>query len=249
MKLIDLSLILLILASYSDGQDWNITVKDKNEVEPGSDVTILCKFTVPPEENTTDIKVVWKTSGRHNCTDKDNNLDAFVLHWNDECVDDKYRHRTSLVGNAAEGNCSLRILDIRENVPKIYMRVFTKNKGFSFNKQSISISLKANPNDASNLLYMGISVPVTALVVVLLVAGVVFCIRHKRSQSFTREESGYYANFSRASSDPPKRALSDNKDKELPDEPIYINVEEPKCEMDQNIPVTENVYGNVDYTM
>uniref|UniRef100_A0A3B5ANL0 Ig-like domain-containing protein n=1 Tax=Stegastes partitus TaxID=144197 RepID=A0A3B5ANL0_9TELE len=114
------------------GQDWNITVKDKNEVEPGSDVTILCKFTVPPEENTTDIKVVWKTSGRHNCTDKDNNLDAFVLHWNDECVDDKYRHRTSLVGNAAEGNCSLRILDIRENVPKIYMRVFTKNKGFKY---------------------------------------------------------------------------------------------------------------------
>ncbi|XP_023138956.1 sialoadhesin-like [Amphiprion ocellaris] len=267
MKLIDLS-VILILASYSEGQRWSIDVQRQYVVTNGSDLTIPCKFTYPPEahnETVTVVAVYWKTSGFRNCSFEDNEKGTFIFHSDEMCMVEKYRKKTKFIGNAASSDCSLQIFDIRDNIPKMYMRIYaTNNKNnFSFLKYFVSITVNgtipatetpaATPGVTPTLMYTSIFVPVAAILIILLVAGIFFWMRHKRSHSLTRKNSGYYANFSRASSDPPKREISDKKDKELPevkaiDEPVYINLEAPTYEMDQSMDVTDNVYANVDYT-
>ncbi|XP_039661421.1 uncharacterized protein LOC120562047 isoform X3 [Perca fluviatilis] len=103
-------------------------------------------------------------------------------------------------------------------------------------------------------LYTAIFVPVAALLLIIVVAAVVFRIKKRRSQSFTREESGYYENVSRASSNQAKREEScikqDNNtlsEVKAIDEPVYINIEAIPGQMDQRMDHTDNIYGNVDY--
>ncbi|KAM3614458.1 uncharacterized protein V6R79_014777 [Siganus canaliculatus] len=108
---------------------------------------------------------------------------------------------------------------------------------------------------SSSSTYMAIFVPVTALVVIIFVAGVVFCIRRKRAKSCIREDSGYYVNVSRTPSNQAQRDASgskqDNKKQSEPkviDEPVYINMQVPQHEMDQRLDHTDSVYANIDYT-
>ncbi|XP_074510095.1 uncharacterized protein LOC141779245 isoform X2 [Sebastes fasciatus] len=176
------------------------------------------------------------------------------------------------------------ILNISENEPNIYVRVITKGVPYSFIRKSVSISVLgsvvASVSRTQNItteslptfeattmgttqaisaqtMYMAIFVPVAALLITIFVAGIVFwnCKKHKRTQSLTRQESGYYANFSRASTNQAKREASyekqeNNKLSEVKaiDEPIYINTEAPPGQMDHGMDHTENVYGNVDYS-
>ncbi|XP_049902618.1 myelin-associated glycoprotein-like isoform X2 [Epinephelus moara] len=270
--LINLGLIF-IMASNSKGEDWSVNVTRRINATLGSDVTIPCTFTYPTKFHTKDVKVWWKMSVTSPIEITDNNKHAFIFHPDDSNVIEEYRGRTKLIGNKTAGNCSLQILNVTKNVANIYLRVFGNLQKWSFIKESVSIfvsspgvqSFTSKPDipaipptsgevglqSASK--YPAIFVPVAA--VILFVTGIVFYIRHKRSQSFTREESGYYANFSQASSNQAEREASCNKqeNKKLPevkaiDEPIYINTEAPLGQMDQSMDDMDNVYANVDYT-
>ncbi|XP_033496970.2 uncharacterized protein LOC117266121 [Epinephelus lanceolatus] len=277
--LINLGLIF-IMASNSKGEDWSVNVTRRINATLGSDVTIPCTFTYPTKFHTKDVKVWWKMNVRSPIEISDNNKHAFIFHPDDSNVIEKYRGRTKLIGNKTAGNCTLQILNVTENVPNIYLRVFGNEEKWSFSKELVSIfvsspgvpsftfkpditalppqlptfiTVTVSPQSASR--YTAIFVPVAVILVILFVIGIVFYIRHKRSQSFTREESGYYANFSRASSNQAEREASCNKqeNKKLPevkaiDEPIYINTEAPLGQMDQSMNDMDNVYANVDYT-
>ncbi|KAM7420543.1 hypothetical protein PAMA_014993 [Pampus argenteus] len=111
--------------------------------------------------------------------------------------------------------------------------------------------------------YAAIILPVSAVLIMIITFVIGFVIfRRRRAHSFTREESGYYANFSRASSNQTKRIkLCRQDDKELPDlkvidEPIYINMEAPAGQIDQDVHEqidqhmdhTDNVYANVNHS-
>lgn len=277
--LINLGLIF-IMASTSKGEDWCVNVTRRINATLGENVTIPCTFTYPTKFHTKDVKVCWKMNvkSRIKIQDKDNR--AFIFHPNDSYVIEEYRGRTKLIGNKTAGYCSLQILNITKNVPKIYLRVFGNPQNWSFIKESVSIFVPSPGVTSSTSMpdikdatisqsiptsqtvtwqteskYTAIFVPVTAILVILFVTGIVFYRRHKRSQSFTREESGYYANFSQASSNQAEREASCNKqeNKKLPevkaiDEPIYINTEAPLGQMDQSMNDMDNVYANVDYT-
>ncbi|XP_070768528.1 uncharacterized protein [Enoplosus armatus] len=223
---------------------------------------------------TEDVEVYWKKPVRSKFKITDNDKNAFVFHTNESFVLEKYKGKTKLTGNAAEGNCSLMILNIMENEPNIYVRVIAKSDNYSFIKNPVSISVSGampvTPEDITNLtitstplstvgptnvgmpweIYVAIFLPVAALLIIIFVAGILFYIKRKRSQSLTREDSGYYANFSTASSNQARREafckVQDNKKLPEPkaiDEPVYINVEAPPGEMDH----TDSVYANVDY--
>ncbi|XP_078109369.1 uncharacterized protein LOC144519808 isoform X1 [Sander vitreus] len=278
--LIDLSLIF-ILVSNSKGQNWNVSVNKIITETLGSNVTIPCSFTYPPKHHTEKVQVYWKKLGERNTFntfDKDRN--AFVFHPNDTFVLEKYRGKTKLSGNKAKGDCTLKIFNVSEYEPNIYVRVIAKDN-YSFTADTVTIyvsapgdkpiSLKPEPlptfeatttdmavfsmgttREAS--LYTAIFVPVAALLIIIVVAAIVFCIKKRRSQSFTREESGYYANVSRASSNQAKREAScitqDNNKLSEPkaiDEPVYINIEAIPGQMAQSMDHTDNIYGNVDY--
>ncbi|KAI3360924.1 hypothetical protein L3Q82_013129 [Scortum barcoo] len=93
----------------------------------------------------------------------------------------------------------------------------------------------------SKHIYIAIFVPIIALLIIILVIGIVCFMKHKRSKTFTREESGYYANFSRAFSSEAKREIScqTHDNKKLPEpkviheptylkateDPVYLNLE------------------------
>ncbi|XP_076594061.1 uncharacterized protein LOC143325061 [Chaetodon auriga] len=280
--LIGFSLILM-LASISKGQNWDINVIRHIEATLGSDVTIPCNFTYPPKYYTNNIQVYWKKPQTSTFDTKDNDRNAFVFHTNDSFVLNEYRGKTQLIGNTAEGNCSLTIKKIQDNEPNIYVRIVAQGERYSFKKKFVSISVPgvqkvsvtpdiANPalptfettttaipftvgmTETTSIPYAAIFVPLAALLIIVFVAGIVFCIKHRRSKSFTREESGYYANFRKASSDQANREASSKKqDKKVPepkaiDEPVYINVEVPQDQMDQSMDHTDNIYANVGYS-
>ncbi|XP_038568468.1 uncharacterized protein LOC119898330 isoform X1 [Micropterus salmoides] len=278
--LIDLSLIL-ILASFTKGETWNISVAGNINTSLGSDVTIPCTFTYPPEQRTDNVEVYWKKleKSKFNINDKDKN--AFIFHTNDTYVLDKYKGKTMLIGDKDKGNCSLKIMKIMERMQNIYVRVIGKNDNYSFNKNLVSISVigiesvtldrditpvstisspistseTTEKRMNSSQMYLAIFIPVAALLIIIFVTGIVLYIKCKRSQSFTRQESGYYANFSTASSNQVKREPFSKKqdNKKLPepkaiDEPVYINTEAPPGQMDQRMDHTDNIYANVDYS-
>lgn len=279
--LIGLTLIL-ILASNSKGQNWDINVNTHIKATLGSDVTIPCSFTYPSEHYTKNIQVYWKKPQRSTFDTKDNDKNAFVFHTNDSFVLNKYRGKTQLIGDKANGNCSLKIRNIQDNEPNIYVRIIAQGDQYSFKKKFVSISVpgvqkvSVTPDIANTELptfattttilftvgmtektsvpYMAIFVPLAALLIIVFVAGIVFCIKHRRSKSFTREESGYYANFRKASSDQANSEASSKKQEkkvaELKaiDEPVYINVEAPPYQMDQSMDHIDNIYANVDYS-
>ncbi|XP_032374268.1 uncharacterized protein LOC116691056 isoform X2 [Etheostoma spectabile] len=278
--LIDLSFIL-ILVSNSKGKNWTVTVDRRIDATPGSNVTIPCYFTYPVKYHTEDVQVHWKV--KNNLTGFNEKLNAFVFHPNDTYVLEKYRGKTKLTGDKAKGDCTLKIFKILEYEKNIYVRVLAKDN-YSFKKDLVTIGVSGNksvslkpdfipipsptfettesdmavfstvgtPREAS--LYMAIFVPVAALLIIIFVIAIVLCLKKRRSQSFTREESGYYENVSRASSNQAKRKTScttqDNKklsELKAIDEPVYINIEAIPGQMDQSMDHTDNTYGNVDY--
>ncbi|KAL7393853.1 hypothetical protein ABVT39_016938 [Epinephelus coioides] len=279
--LINLGLIL-IMASNSKGEGWSVNVINRTNETLGSDVTIPCTFTYPTKFHTKDVKVWWKMNVKSPIEISDNDQHAFIFHPDDSYVIERYRGRTELIGNKTAGNCTLQISNVTENVLNIYLRVSANQKQWSFHKENqVSIfvsspgipSFTVTPGNLSDItdvpqpvptsgtvsqlgsVYTAIFVAVAVILVILFVIGIFFYRRHKRSQSFTREESGYYANFSRASSNQAEREASCNKqeNKKLPevkatDEPIYINTEAPLGQMDQSMDDMDNVYANVDYT-
>ncbi|XP_029307047.1 LOW QUALITY PROTEIN: uncharacterized protein LOC115021058 [Cottoperca gobio] len=277
--LIDLTLILF-LASSSKGTNWSIDVPRSITAGSGSNVTIRCNFTYPNKSGTEYVQVYWKKPESSPMKTDDNELNAFVFHPNDIFVLEKYRGRTKLTGNISNGDCSLKIFNFMDNEPMIYVRVVKNRDKYSFRNNFVSISLSGpgvktvtfNPDmtqqsitfeaitmgttqKTSKLIYTAIFVSVAALLIIIFVAGIVFCIKCKRSKPCTREESGYYANFSRASLNQAKRKASCNKqeNQELPelkatDDPVYLNIEAPPDQMDQSMDYTDNIYANVDYS-
>ncbi|XP_056300836.1 uncharacterized protein LOC130213334 [Pseudoliparis swirei] len=278
MGLIDLTLIL-ILASNSKGQSWNISVTKSITATLGSNVTIECSFTVPSKQRTESVQVYWKKPERSNFNTFDNDPNAFVFHPNDTLVLEKYRGKTKLIGNKSKGDCSLKICDITDNVPNIYVRVIAKGDNYSFKANSVSISVSGVPpvklsdihqitptlqtstifatvgtnQETKPQRHLAIYGPVVAILIIIVVVGVVVGIKHKRSKSVTREDSGYYANFSRENQ--LKREVTCKKQEHIKlseekdiDDPVYINLEAPPGQTGQTTDHTDNVYGNVDYS-
>nr|XP_046255370.1 sialoadhesin-like isoform X1 [Scatophagus argus] len=274
--LIDLSL-LLILASNSKGKNWNISVERNINATLGSNVVIPCSFTYPPEHRTENVQVFWKKPEKSKIDTEDkNDQNAFIFHKNDTFVLEKYKGKTKLIGNKDKGNCSLMIKDIQENEPNIYLRVIAKGDRYSFKKEFVSISVlgatpvtlgtdineistptsETTPNNTRQpeTSYVAIIVSVAVVLAIIFIIGIVFFIKHKRSKSFIRENSGYYANFSRPSSNQLNREVCGKKqDEKLPEpkvieDPIYMNTQAGPGQRDQSMDHTDNIYANVDYS-
>lgn len=274
---IGLSLVLTAASGGLNSSDvgWDVHVRHNYQKPPGSNLRILCNFTYPKEYRTKDVRVYWKKPGRSVCSKDDMDKEAFIFHTNSTCVHDHYKGRTRLTGDPARGDCTLLIMNVTETEPKIYLRVSVMNENFSFTDNSVSISVLGGaavtsdpearyptglplptiePKEDQKVKLVPVAIVVPVVVVVLLVAGILFTVRRKRSMSFTREESGYYANFSRASADATQRTLKDMKAEQTLsppkaiDEPVYVNLEAPQTETLQAPDQPNHIYGNVDYT-
>ncbi|XP_062254662.1 uncharacterized protein LOC133964530 [Platichthys flesus] len=273
--LIYLSLIL-ILTSFSKGQKWDINLDQRINATKGSTVIIQCTFTYPKEYHTSGVLVYWKRRERSSFNTGDNDKNQFVCHTNETFVVEKYRGNTKLIGKNDEGNCSLKIRNVTYNEPSLYVRLIAKGQNYSFVRKPVSISVSGvapvfpsqgtNPPlftvettiipmiEDNSTLYAAITVPLSVLLLFVVVVAAVCCHKKcKKSQSFTREESGYYANFSRASEDPAQRVVScenqQSKTFSEPkniDEPIYANTEALTDQVEEDH--VQNVYGNVDYS-
>ncbi|XP_047454947.1 uncharacterized protein LOC125016484 [Mugil cephalus] len=259
--------LILILASVSKGEKWAIDVQRNINVTWGSNVTIRCNLSYPENFNTMTVKVFWKTKNKEDesmCMEMPDK-NAFIYHSDESCVLERYRGKTKFIGE--KKNCSLLIQNVTAAVKDIYVRIRVGNESYSFYKQTVSIFINDGnfvnttttpgprpKSHSSNIIYYSIFLPIAALAVIVFAVGIFCLVRHKRSQAFTREESGYYANFSRASSDPAKSEESNNKkDKKLPEpkalvEPVYINVEAPAAQMDQSVDQADSIYVNVNYS-
>ncbi|XP_027142196.1 uncharacterized protein LOC104932371 isoform X2 [Larimichthys crocea] len=281
LGLIDLSLIL-ILASHSKGQKWEIDVDRHINATIGSEVIIQCNFTIPPIYDTENLEVYWKKMVKSNFDTGDkHDQNAFVYHKNETFVLEKYRGKTSLIGDIKKRNCTLKIRNIEARDQDIYVRVIAKD-AYSFREFPTTIYVNGhrpvtpildNANSSINesstgeitempltttttttTIYIAIFVPVAALLLIILITGIIFW-RKRRSKPIARQDSGYYANFRRASSNQAKRDESCKKQdtQKLPeskniDEPVYINFEVPLGQMHQNNDQTDSVYANVDYS-
>uniref|UniRef100_A0A3Q3KDY0 Immunoglobulin V-set domain-containing protein n=1 Tax=Monopterus albus TaxID=43700 RepID=A0A3Q3KDY0_MONAL len=118
---------------------WNITVTRYINAQWGSEVTIPCVFTYPAKHHTENVQVYWKKPGRSNFVTGDKDVNSFVFHPNDTYVLEKYRRKTMLIGNKNNGNCSLRILNVTDNEPELYMRLIGKGEKYSFRKDFVSL--------------------------------------------------------------------------------------------------------------
>ncbi|KAL3060442.1 hypothetical protein OYC64_014903 [Pagothenia borchgrevinki] len=274
-SLIHLSLILMLTSEGHTDQDWNVNVTRNIQAALGSNVSIDCSFTYPPNKSSENVKVYWKTFERSNFT-LDRDPDAFVFHPTETLVNEKYRGKTKLLGSVTQKSCSLFIFNFTDEQLQIYMRATGEGWMYSYRKDYVSISVSgvvipaihasdttniavsstmATIQESSSLMYTAICVPVAALLIIICVAGIFFFLKNKRSQPLTREESGYYANFSRVSSNQAKRNASiktqeneNTSELKAIDEPVYNNVEAPPGQMGQRMNHTENIYGNVDYS-
>ncbi|XP_047188158.1 uncharacterized protein LOC118300591 isoform X2 [Scophthalmus maximus] len=275
--LIDLCLILC-LTSNSNGQIWSINVTTHINATLGASMTIPCTFTYPKKHHTKDVQVYWKKPGKTKIKTSDNDKNQFVFHTNSTFVIEKYRGKTNLIGDKANGDCSLKIVNIMENEPKIYVRLVAKDQNYSFVNKPVSIfvsgaeSINLGQGVTSpplftfepthivttlqtSYMYAAIFAPLLALLIITVVAAIFCHVRRKRSHSVTRVESGYYENFSGASSNQAKREASceNHENKKLSelkviDDPIYVNTEELTGHTDESTDQTHNVYGNVDYS-
>ncbi|XP_034084271.1 uncharacterized protein LOC117554122 [Gymnodraco acuticeps] len=276
-SLIHLSLILMLTSEGHTDQIWNVKVTRNIQATLGSNVTIHCSFTYPSNVSSENVQVYWKTFERsHFSFDKD--PDAFVFHPNKTLVNEKYRGKTKLFGSVTPKSCSLCIFNFTDEKLNIYMRAIGKGWKYSYRTYSVSISVSGDvipaihTSDTTNIAvsstmatlqessslvykYTAIFVPVAALLIIICGAGIFFFLKNKRSQPLTREESGYYANVSRVSSNQAKRNASsktqeneNTSELKVIDEPVYNNVEAPPGQMGQRMKHTENIYGNVDYS-
>ncbi|PWA33612.1 hypothetical protein CCH79_00007570, partial [Gambusia affinis] len=218
-------LLSQIIANAKDDPHWKINVNKTINAKKGSNITIYCTFEIPPEQKP-NIIVYWKTDGSSSCSKNDNDKRAFAFHPNSSCIDQHFRSRTKLIGNASNGNCSLQIFNIMESEPSIYLRVSGRNNYYSFKEHRVSIKVDgqnlSSPNhtddtsfengttsatpdvhDDDKELYLSIFLPLLGLLIIA-AAGTVFYKMHKRSHMMNREESGYYVNFRRTLSTPRK---------------------------------------------
>ncbi|MEQ2177602.1 hypothetical protein GOODEAATRI_005202 [Goodea atripinnis] len=220
--------LMWILRSQAQDHDWKININRTLNATKGSNITIMCQFYFPSTQNTNNFGVYWKTEGQSECSKNDNDKKAFAFHPILRCVDSNFRHRTKLIGNKSKGNCSLQIFNIREGEPKIYLRVTGSNDNYSFVKDPVIIyvdgqkltslnhtdppfnttatnSMSGSHDDGKKIkLYLTTFVPVLGVLVVVAAGTVAYKIR-KSSYRFEREESGYYVNFRRTSSNTPIR--------------------------------------------
>lgn len=124
------------------GQSWNVNVTRDIFAEPGSDVIVPCVFTYPPQFYTDDVQVYWKILEKSQFVINDLDKNAFVYHTNDTWVMERYRGKTSIIGNKDKGNCSLMIRDVHHNETSLYLRVAAKGERYSFWDKSVSVTLQ-----------------------------------------------------------------------------------------------------------
>nr|XP_057940881.1 myelin-associated glycoprotein-like isoform X2 [Doryrhamphus excisus] len=262
--------LILILVTNSKGETWGVNVTRSFTAERGKSVTIPCTFSVPPQEYHENIQLFWKVPVRSTFNTYDRDGNAFIFHPNRTFVLKEYQGKTELLGqrNGQPKNCTLRISHFMNNQLRIYLRIIGKTNNYTFGKNIVTISVsgkgvldKAEPvtGQISQTLNIAIFVPLAALFILLAsAAGFVVWRKQSRSQSLVRECSGYYANFSRASSNQATRKENcqkkDNKklsDVKVIDEPVYINMQHPtgqlKPEVDQERGHKESIYANVDH--
>ncbi|KAM9405401.1 uncharacterized protein ACWYII_028732 isoform 3-T3 [Salvelinus alpinus] len=164
-----------------------------------------------------------------------------------------------------------------------YLRIATGADNFSFNKELVSIQISGTsgtisiiPMDKSNTVdstttvplattelfedalstttYIATTVPVVAVLLVAVLGIVWFFKYRKRSRGVTKQESGYYANFTMTTpTTKPERVKTTKKkdDTQIPppkviDEPVYGNVQGPDDPMD-SMDQMDSVYANVDH--
>ncbi|XP_077577739.1 uncharacterized protein LOC144199765 [Stigmatopora nigra] len=267
---------ILVLTSHSYGQRWKLDVKQHYKGSKGDAVTIPCTFTYPVEHHMNNPQLFWKLFGEKstfNTYDKD--LNAFIYHPNSTFVEERYRGKTRLVQNNSR-SCTLKIAKLMDEELKIYFRIIAKGNNYSFIRESVTISqtgladiqvaLNTGPvvPTSANLLqderkrnglqtiFIAIFVPLAA--VLMITVGFVIWNKQRRSQSLVRDESGYYANFSRASpsKDTRDKKKEDSKslpDKKIVDEPVYINVQRAVAHTDTSTAFgmdnKDNIYENV----
>ncbi|KAM9310028.1 uncharacterized protein KZ484_025977 [Pholidichthys leucotaenia] len=274
--------LILIPTCYSKGQDWTISINVINRTiyaRKGSTVIIPCNFSYPEEHSTPAVKVAWKTRSEEiSWKIQEPDKFAFIFHPNDTYVIPRYRDKANLIGDPAKGNCTLKIIDIQENLPDVYMRLYA-NDQYSFKKDLVHINVAGakpvttspdvghiNPtsevtkstvfgetSETSRAMIPAVCVSGAVLLALVVIGGILY-LKRRRSQFFAREDSGYYANFNRASSNPTEREMScKTQDQRLSevkaiDEPIYINVEAQTCNADQTTDHVDQIYANIDYT-
>lgn len=267
--LIELSLILF-LTFISKGQcDWNVKVTRRFNVTSGSDVNIKCTFSYPQEKHSENVQIFWKKPSKDKIPIIDNDRNPFIFHPNKSYIIEKYRGRTQLIGNANKGDCSLKIRNVTENEPNIYLRIVV-NDTYSFYKNFVSISVsgvapvvidpdiqvtgpphQSDQSDKKTVMYIAIFVSLPVALIIIVAVGIVLWKKHR---SPTRQESSYYVNF-KVSSIPANREKSfqkqDNKDlpeQKVIDDPVYINLQVPPGQMDPGVAHADSIYANVDYT-
>ncbi|XP_029929282.1 uncharacterized protein LOC115374472 [Myripristis murdjan] len=268
--------LILILASNTNGQTWSVSISSDVTSTQTSDVIIRCNFTYPPKQQGGNLEVYWKLFQRSTFDTKDNDQNAFLFHPNETFVIEKYRGKTKLIGLKSKGDCSLKIQRIDGLGEPTYLRVTTGFDKYSFVKQPFNFNMSGSgvtpvtihpdimvtavspevtemSQQIRTTIYVATSVPIGAVLIILIVVGVVWCRKKKRSQSVTREESGYYANFSRASSQTNRGKSIKKQDPnqvsqpKVIDEPLYINVQSPPDQLG-SVDQADNVYANVDYS-
>jgi len=121
-------------------QNWNVIVKRNIQAALGSNVTIDCSFTYPPNKSSENVNVYWKTFERSNF-ELDRDPDVFVFHPNETLVNEKYRGKTKLLGSVTQKSCSLFIFNFTDEQLKIYMRATGKGWMYSYREDYVSISV------------------------------------------------------------------------------------------------------------
>uniref|UniRef100_A0A1A8C390 Uncharacterized protein n=4 Tax=Nothobranchius TaxID=28779 RepID=A0A1A8C390_NOTKA len=263
--------LVLILVSYSRGQEWEIRTEKKINAAKGSNITIFCTFKIPSTSNFT--AVYWKTDGESECSKNDNDRKAFVYHPNRSCVLEKYKTKTKLIGDGAKGNCTLQIYNVQES-EQIYMRVVAVPKPYSFKPNPVTIHVNGSDVIAvtveadatttplpqtptvsfeTSLSSFYISIPAVVLLIAA-VAGIIIYKKCKRSHNFIRKQSGPYVNFSRGTSNPYKSRASCKAfnvkppEEKVIDDPVYINLQTQTNQTSQPAEISDSIYANVGHS-
>ncbi|CAB1333907.1 unnamed protein product [Coregonus sp. 'balchen'] len=245
-------MLILSQASGASGVDWKANYPKVVFTNMEDDVTIPCNVTYPTSPSKKPIQAYWKRLGPTELNITDNDKNEFLYHPNNTFVIKSFQTRTMLIGNVSKGNCSLEIKRIQNgDMGPFYFRIATGANNFSFIKELVYINISGTsgtiptiPKDKSN-----------TVVAVLLVSvlGSVWFFKYRKRCVITKQESGYYANFTMTTpTTKPERVKTTKKkdDAQVPppkviDEPVYGNVQYPNDPMD-GMDQMDSVYANVD---
>lgn len=249
-------MLILSQASGTSGVDWKADYPKVVLTKMGEDVTIPCNVTYPPSPSKELVQAYWKRQGKIKLTINDNDKNEFLYHPINTFVIKSFQNRTNLTGNVTKGNCSLNIKGIEEGDMGnfYYLRIATGANNFSFINQLVSIQISVFEDALSTTTYIATTVPVVAVLLVAVLGSVWFFKYRKRSRGVTKQESGYYANFTMTTpTTKPERVKTTKKkdDTQIPppkviDEPVYGNVQGPGDPMD-SMDQMDSVYANVDH--